>query len=42
VESCFNRLEQFRAVAARFDEAGRYRAGLELASLTLRLRRPAS
>lgn len=43
VERCFNRLKQFRAVATRFDKlATRYRAGLELASLILWLRQPAT
>lgn len=43
VERCFNRLKQFRAVATRFDKlAGRYQAGLRLASLILWLREPAS
>ncbi|WP_396776906.1 transposase [Microbispora sp. H10885] len=43
MERCFNRLKQFRAVATRFDKlATRYRAGLELASLILWLRQPAS
>lgn len=42
VERCFNRLKQFRAIATRFDElAAHYKAGLQLASLTLRLREPA-
>jgi transposase len=42
VERCFNRLEQFRAVATRFDKlAARYQAGLHLASLVLWLREPA-
>ncbi|MCX4803999.1 transposase [Streptomyces sp. NBC_01214] len=41
VERCFARLEQFRAIATRFDKlADRYRAGVILASLTLRLREP--
>jgi transposase len=39
VERCFNKLKQFRAIAARFDKlASRYRAGLLLASLVLWLR----
>lgn len=39
VERCFNKLKQFRAIAARFDKlASRYRAGLLLASLILWLR----
>ncbi|MGO4421479.1 hypothetical protein AB4Z54_22945 [Streptomyces sp. MCAF7] len=43
MERCFNRLKQFRAVATRFDKlATRYRAGLELASLILWLRQPAT
>ncbi|GAA3729620.1 hypothetical protein GCM10023082_29250 [Streptomyces tremellae] len=43
VERCFNRIKEFRAVATRFDKlATRYRAGLELASLILWLRQPAT
>jgi transposase len=39
VERCFNKLKQFRAIAARFDKlASRYRSGLLLASLILWLR----
>lgn len=39
VERCFNRLKQFRAIAARFDKlAVRYQSGLLLASLILWLR----
>ncbi|MEU8825697.1 IS5 family transposase [Streptomyces sp. NPDC048636] len=39
VERCFSRLEQFRAVATRFDKlAARYLAGLRLASFILWLR----
>lgn len=42
VERCFNRLKQFRAIATRFDElAAHYKAGVQLASLILRLREPA-
>jgi transposase len=42
VERCFARLEQFRAIATRFDElAVRYHAGLVTASLILWLREPA-
>lgn len=43
VERCFSRLNQFRAVATRFDKlAARYPAGLRLASLVLWLREPQS
>lgn len=39
VEGCFNCLKQFRAIATRFDKpAVRYRSGLHLVSLILRLR----
>lgn len=39
VERCFNKLKQFRAIAARYDKlASRYRSGLHLASLILWLR----
>jgi transposase len=39
VERCFNKLKQFRAIAARHDRlASRYHAGLLLASLVLWLR----
>lgn len=42
VERCFARLKQFRAIATRFDKlAGRYHAGVVLASLILWLREPA-
>ncbi|MFG2943439.1 IS5 family transposase [Streptomyces sp. NPDC048282] len=42
VERCFARLEQFRAIATRFDKlADRYRAGIVLATLILWLREPA-
>lgn len=42
VERCFARLKQFRAIATRFGKlADRYRAGVVLASLILRLREPA-
>lgn len=42
VERCFGRLQQFRAIATRFDKlAARYRAGVHLASLILWLREPA-
>ncbi len=41
VERCFNRLKQFRAIGTRFDKlATRYKAGLHLAALILRLREP--
>ncbi|EGJ73122.1 putative transposase [Streptomyces sp. Tu6071] len=43
MERCFNRLKQFRSVATRFGKlATRCQAGLELASLILWLRQPAS
>ncbi|MEW1905822.1 IS5 family transposase [Streptomyces sp. NPDC086147] len=39
VERCSNGLKKFRAIASRFDElAARYKAGVHLASLFLRLR----
>ncbi|GGS37872.1 hypothetical protein Snoj_28790 [Streptomyces nojiriensis] len=41
VERCFARLQQFRAIATRFDKlADRYRAGIVLAYLVLCLREP--
>ncbi|MGP3638571.1 IS5 family transposase [Streptomyces sp. 24-1644] len=41
VERCFNRLQQFRAIATRFDKlATRYKAGVHLAALILWLREP--